>query len=86
GELATYRFDAPHGADFRMLMSNIAMVASREKTDNMLEQWLQSFSKFLTKQLRSRDPFNWKGESKSRLYGLDMALPKKDWPYSFTDK
>jgi hypothetical protein len=85
-ELAAYRFEAPAGADFRTLMSNIALVASRESSDNMLEQWLRSFSKFLRKQLRARDPFNWKGEARSQLYGLEIVLPRKDWPYSFTDK
>lgn len=67
-------------------MSNIALVASRESRDSVLEQWLAAFKQFLTKQLRARDPFNWKGESRVQLYGLEMALPKKDWPYGFVDK
>lgn len=84
--LAAYRFDAPHGSDFRMLMSNIALVASRETRDGVLEQWLFAFASFLRKQAPARDPFNWKGESKSHLYGLEMALPRKDWPRGFDDK
>ncbi|MFT5141565.1 MAG: hypothetical protein ACI80V_003124 [Rhodothermales bacterium] len=85
-KLAAHRFDAPPGSDFRHLMSNIALVASRETSDSMLEQWLVSFSGFLRKQLRARDPFNWKGESRSVLYGIEIALPRKEWPYGFTDK
>lgn len=85
-KLATLRFQAPHGSDFRLLMSNIALVASRETRDTVLEQWLAAFRQFLTKQLRARDPFNWKGESRVQLYGLEMALPKRDWPYGFVDK
>ncbi len=52
----------------------------------MVEQWLTAFRTFLSKQLRARDPFNWKGESRVHLYGLEMALPRKDWPYGFSDK
>jgi hypothetical protein len=85
-KLASYRFAAPPGSDFRHLMSNIALVASRENDDSMLEQWLVSFSGFMRKQLRARDPFNWKGESRSVLYGLELALPRKEWPYGFNDK
>lgn len=85
-KLAALRFSAPHGSDFRTLMSNIALVASREPRDAMLEQWLHAFRAFLTKQLRARDPFNWKGESRVHLYGLEMALPRKDWPFGFSDK
>ncbi len=84
-KLAAFRFAAPHGSDFRTLMSNIALVASREPRDAMVEQWLHAFRTFLTKQLRARDPFNWKGESRVQLYGLEMALPRKDWPYGFSD-
>ncbi|MFT4604130.1 MAG: hypothetical protein ACI9W4_000858 [Rhodothermales bacterium] len=85
-KLAAVRFAAPLGSDFRTLMSNIALVSSREARDAMVEQWLTAFRAFLTKQLRARDPFNWKGESRVHLYGLEMALPRKDWPYGFNDK
>ncbi|MBO6574322.1 MAG: hypothetical protein JJ896_02815 [Rhodothermales bacterium] len=84
--LAAYRFQAPNGSDFRQLMSNIALIASREERDRVLEAWLYNISRFLQKQLRARDPFNWKGESKSFLYGLEMALPRKEWPQAFSDK
>lgn len=84
--LAELRFQAPAGSDFRSLMSNVAFVASRETRDPMLEQWLRAFSRFLGKQLRARDPFNWHGESLSVLYGLELSLPRKEWPYAFTDR
>ena len=84
-DLAAIRFQAPPGSDFRSLMSNVAFVAAREARDPMLEQWLRCFAKFLTKQLRARDPFNWRGESLSSLYGLELSLPRKEWPYAFVD-
>lgn len=83
--LAELRFQAPADSSFRSLLSNLALIASREQQDIVLEQWLFAIRSFLEKQLRARDPLNWKGESRSASYDLELALPRGDWPAGFSD-